>query len=98
MGMRRVSLFNLSAVVPCVGTPSGDTDDDHNADVQENAVALGRLLNNCHGVCSCFMLVGFALVVIGVVACLWGVFELSVAIFGSTCIALCLVLGFGALR
>ncbi len=98
MGMRRVSLFNLSAVVPCVETPTGDADDDHNADVQENAVALGRLLNNCHGVCSCFMLVGFALVVIGVVACLWKVFELSVAIFGSVCIALCLLLGFGALR
>jgi hypothetical protein len=100
MGMRRVSLFNLRAVVPCVGTPAGDgdSDSDHDADAQENAVALARLLNNCHGVCSCFMLVGFALVIIGVVACLWGVFELSGAIFGSACIAFCLVLGFGALR
>lgn len=96
MGMRRVSLFNLSAIVPCVGTPSGDS--DHDADTQENAVALARLLNNCHGICSCFMLVGFALVIIGVVACLWEVFEPSIAIFGSACIAFCLVLGFGALR
>ena len=97
-GMRRMSLFNLSAIVPCVGTPSGDGDNDNDADAQENAVALGRLLNNCHGICSCFMLVGFTLVIIGIVACLWGVFELSVAFFGSACIAFCLVLGFGALR
>lgn len=98
MGMRRVSLFNLRAVMPCVGTPAGDGDSDHDADAQENAVALGRLLNNCHGICSCFMLVGFALFIIGVVARLWEVFELSGAIFGSACIAFCLVLGFGALR
>ena len=98
MGMRRVSLFNLRAVVPCVGTPAGDANNDHDVGAQENAVALARLLNNCHGICSCFMLVGFALLIIGVVACLWGVFELSGAIFGSACIAFCLVLGFGALR
>jgi len=99
MSMRRVSLFNLSAVMPCVGTPASDTDSDHDdADAPQNAAALARLLNNCHGVCSCFMLVGFALVIIGVVACLWEVFGLSVAIFGSACIGLCLVLGFWALR
>ena len=103
MGMRRVSLFNFRAVVPslpCVGTPTSDGDnnaDDHDANAQEDAVALARLLNNCHGICSCFMLVGFALLIIGIVACLWGVFELSGAIFGSACIAFCLVLGFGAL-
>jgi hypothetical protein len=94
MGMQRVSLFSLRAVVPCVGTPA----DDGDSDAQENAVALARLLNNCHGICSCFMLVGFALLIIGVVACLWGVFELPGAIFGSACIGFCLVLGFGALR
>lgn len=98
MGMRRVSLFNLRAVVPCVGIPAGDDDNDHDADAQESAAALARLLNNCHGICSCFMLVGFAQFIIGVVACLWEVFELSGAIFGSACIAFCLVLGFGALR
>jgi hypothetical protein len=98
MGMRRVSLFNLRAVVPCVGTPPGDGDSDHDADAHKNAVALARLLNNCHCICSFFMLVGFALVIIGVVVCLWDVFELSGAIFGSACIAFCLVLGFGALR
>ena len=102
MGMRRVSLFNLRAVVPlaCVETPAGNGDGDHasDADAQGNAVALARLLNNCHGICSCFMLVGFALLIIGVVACLWEVFEPSGAIFGSACIAFCLVLGFGALR
>jgi hypothetical protein len=98
MGMRRVSLFNLGAVVPCVGASADDADSDHDADAQKNAVTLALFLNNCHGVCSCFVLIGFALVVIGVVACLWKLLELSVAIFGSVCIALCLVLGFGALR
>ena len=100
MGMRRVSLFNLRAAVPlaCVETPAGCDGDHDDADAQKNAAALARLLNNCHGICSCFMLVGFALLVIGVIACLWEVFELSGAIFGSACIAFCLVLGFGALR
>jgi hypothetical protein len=98
MGMQRVPLFNLSAVVPCVGASARDVDSDHDADAQKNAVALALFLNNCHGVCSCFVLVGFMLVVIGVVACLWKLLELSVAIFGSACIALCLILGFGALR
>lgn len=98
MGMRRVSLFNLSVVVPCVRASAGDADSDHDADAQKDAVALALFLNKCHGVCSCFVLVGFALVVIGVVASLWKQLELSVAIFGSACIALCLVLGLGALR
>lgn len=96
-GMRRMSLSNLSAILPCVGTASDDGDGDNDADAQENAVALGRLLNNCHGICSCFMLVGFALVIIGFFACLWGVLKLSVAFLGSACIVFCLVLGFGAL-
>ena len=98
VGMRRVSLFNLRAVVPCVGTQAVGGVRDHDADAQVNAVALARLLNNCHGICSCFMLVGFALFIVGVVGCLWEAFEPSGAIFGSACIAFCLVLGFGALR
>ena len=98
VGMRRVSLFNLREVVPCVGTQAVGGVRDHDADAQVNAVALARLLNNCHGICSCFMLVGFALFIVGVVGCLWEAFEPSGAIFGSACIAFCLVLGFGALR
>jgi hypothetical protein len=98
VGMRRVSLFNLRAVVPCVGTQAVGVVSHHDADAQVNAVALARLLNNCHGICSCFMLVGFALFIVGVVGCLWEAFEPSGAIFGSACIAFCLVLGFGALR
>jgi hypothetical protein len=97
--MRRESLFNLRAMMPCVGTPVDDADSNHDDDddAQKNAIALSHLLNKCHDVCSCFAFVGFVLVVTGVVACLWEVLESSVAIFGSVCVAVCLVLSFGAL-
>ncbi len=94
--MRRESLFNLRAMMPCVGAPADDS--SHDADAQKNAAALSLLLSKCHSVSSCFVLVGFVLLVTGVVACLWELFEPSVAIFGSVCVSMCLVLGFWALR
>ncbi|KAI0002219.1 hypothetical protein BJV74DRAFT_41888 [Russula compacta] len=94
--IRRES-FNLRAIMPCIGAPINDADDDQTDDSQKNGISLALLLNRCHCVCSCFMLVGFTLVVTGIVACLWGLLELYVAIFGSVCIAVCLILGFGAL-
>ena len=98
--MRREPLFNFRATMPCVGAPAdgAESDSTHDADPQKNATALAALLCKCHGVCSFFALVGFLLVVTGTVACLWGLLEPSVAIFGSACVAVCLVLGFGALR
>jgi len=96
--MRRESLFNLRAMMPCVGAPADDSTGSHDADAQKNAAALSLLLSKCHSVSSCFVLVGFVLLVTGVVACLWELFEPSVAIFGSVCESMCLVLGFWALR
>jgi len=98
--MRRESLFKLRALVPCVGASAADVDSDHwhdADDARKNAAALALLLNRCHGACSCFVIFGFVLVVIGLVASLWELFERCVAIFGSVCVAVCLILGFGAL-
>ncbi len=94
--LRRVPLFDFSAVVPCVGESVHDGDPDANA--EKNAVALGRLLNRCHTVCSLFALAGFLLVVIGIVTFVWAVLEDSVAIFGSACVGVCIVIGFAALH
>ncbi|KAI9465265.1 hypothetical protein BJY52DRAFT_1246116 [Lactarius psammicola] len=94
--IRRVSLFDFSAVVPCIGESVHDGDPD--ADAEKNAIALGRLLNRCHNVCSLFALAGFLLVVIGVVTFVWEVLEDSVAIFGSACVGVCIVFGFAALH
>ena len=85
-------------MMPCVGAPDDGADSTDDADPKKNAIVLGVLLSKCHGVCSFFALVGFVLVVTGTVACLWELLEPSVAIFGSMCVAVCLVLGFGALR
>jgi hypothetical protein len=95
--MRREPLFNLRAMMPCVGAPADGVDKVHDAGPQKNAIALAVLLSKCHGVCSLFAFVGFVLVVTGTVACLWELLEPTVAIFGSVCVAVCLVLGFGAL-
>ncbi|KAI0263848.1 hypothetical protein BC834DRAFT_296638 [Gloeopeniophorella convolvens] len=94
--MRRQKLFNFSAVVPCIG--GSVDDDDPDADLQKNATSLVHLLNRCHNVCSSFALAGFVLVVTGIVAYVWSVLEQSVAIFGSTCVGVCLIFGFLALR
>jgi len=95
--LQRMSLFNVH-VVPCVGARVDDAEDEHDVGVaQQNAIALAVLLNKCHDVCSCFALVGFVLGITGLVACVWELLEKSIAIFGSVCVAVCLILGFGAL-
>lgn len=94
--IRRVSLFDFGAGVPCVG--KSDHDGDADADAENNAIALVRLLNRCHNVCSIFALVGFLLVVTGIVAYVWAVLERFVAIFGSVCVGVCIVFGFAALH
>ncbi|KAI0302342.1 hypothetical protein B0F90DRAFT_206820 [Multifurca ochricompacta] len=94
--IRRVPVFNLSALVPCVGNSVHD--DDPSADAEKNAIALVRLLNRCHNVCSIFALAGFFLVLTGIIAYLWAVVQHSVAIFGSACLGVCIVLGFAALH
>jgi hypothetical protein len=93
--LQRVSLFNRKTLMPCLAIPvhSGDP----RADEEKNAKALERLLNRCHNVCAVFALSGFLLVITGIVAYLWGELEHSVAIFGSACVAVCIVLGFAAL-
>ncbi len=93
--IRRVSLFDFSAVVPCVGesVPDGNPD----VDAQKNAIALVRLLNRCHNVCSIFALVGFLLLVTGIVTFVWAVLEQNVAIFGSACVGACIIFGLAAL-
>ena len=93
--LRRVSLFNFGAIVPCVPNPVDDG--DPKADAEKNAKALVRLLNRCHSVCSIFALAGFLLVITGIVSYVWAVLEHSVAIFGSACVSTCIVLGLAAL-
>jgi hypothetical protein len=92
--IRRVSVFNFK--VPCVGTSVHDG--DPNKDAEKNAIALVRLLNRCHGVCSFFAITGFLLVVTGIVAYVWAVLEHSVAIFGSACVGVCIIMGLAALH
>jgi len=94
--LRRVSLFNFGAIVPCV--PSPIDDGDPKADAEKNAKALVRLLNRCHSVCSIFALAGFLLVITGIVSYVWTVLERPVAIFGSACVCTCIVLGVAALH
>ncbi|KAH9067637.1 hypothetical protein EDB87DRAFT_1573231 [Lactarius vividus] len=94
--IRRVSLFDFSAVVPCVGESVNDGDRD--ADAEKNAIALGRLLNRCHSVCSLFALAGFLLLVTGIITYVWAVLEDSVAIFASACVGVCIAFGLAALH
>ncbi|KAI0263849.1 hypothetical protein BC834DRAFT_885872 [Gloeopeniophorella convolvens] len=82
--MRRVSFFDLDAMAY--------------ADAERNATSLMRLLNKCHNVCSAFALAGFLLVVTGIVAYIWAILERSVAIFGSACVGVCIIMGFAALH
>ncbi|KAH8994432.1 hypothetical protein EDB92DRAFT_1795603 [Lactarius akahatsu] len=91
--IRRVSLFDFSAVVPCVGESVHD-----GADAEKNAIALGRLLNRCHNVCSLFALAGFLLLVTGIITYVWAVLEDSVAIFASACVGVCIAFGLAALH
>jgi len=94
--LRRVSLFDLDSMVPCL--PSPIHDGNPKADAEKNMKALMRLLGRCHGVCSIFALSGFLLVVMGVIAYVWAVLERSVAIFGSACVGVCIILGLAALH
>ncbi|KAH9050977.1 hypothetical protein EDB83DRAFT_2399490 [Lactarius deliciosus] len=94
--IRRVSLFDIGAVVPCVGEPVHDG--DSHADAEKNAIALGRLLNRCHSVCSLFALAGFLLLVTGIITYVWEVLEESVAIFASACVGVCIAFGLVALH
>ena len=92
--IRRVTLLDFSVIFPCVG----ESVLDPNEDAEKNAVALVRLLNRCHHVCSMFALAGFLLFVTGIVAYVWAVLERSVAIFGSGCVGVCIIFGLAALR
>ncbi|KAH9174958.1 hypothetical protein EDB89DRAFT_426157 [Lactarius sanguifluus] len=94
--IRRVSLFDFSTIVPCIGEPVHDG--DPHADAEKNAIALGRLLNRCHSVCSLFVLAGFLLLVTGIITYVWEVLEDSVAIFASACVGVCIAFGLAALH
>jgi len=92
--LRRVSLFDFTALLSCSVTPDGDP----RADAEKNAKALMRLLNRSHTVCTIFTLSGFLLLVTGISAYLWAVLDHLVAIFGSACVGVCIILGLAALR
>jgi hypothetical protein len=77
----------------CTATPDGNP----GADEEKNAKALMRLLNRCHSVCTIFALSGFVLVITGIAAYLWAVLEHTIAIFGSACVGVCIILGLAAL-
>ncbi len=84
--------------MPRIVTAGDDDGDGPKTDAEKNAVALMLLLNKCHNVCTRFVLTGSTLAVMGVVACVWGLLERAIAIFGSVCVGVCLVFGFGALH
>jgi len=91
--LRRVSLFDFRGLWSCLATPDGNP----RVDEEKNATALMHLLNRCHNVCTIFALSGFVLVITGIAAYLWAVLEHSVAIFGSACVGVCIILGLAAL-
>ncbi|KAI0282862.1 hypothetical protein BGY98DRAFT_64594 [Russula aff. rugulosa BPL654] len=90
---RRVSLFGSRGLLSCIAIPNGNPI----ADDEKNANALMRLLSRCHTVCTIFALSGFILVITGICVYLWAVLEHSVAIFGSACVGVCIILGLAAL-
>ncbi|KAH9067638.1 hypothetical protein EDB87DRAFT_15107 [Lactarius vividus] len=90
--------FSYKMKVPCIVRAAEDDSDGPKADAEKNAIALMFLLNKCYNVCTRFVLTGSILAVMGVVACVWGLLERAIAIFGSVCVGVCLVFGFGALR
>jgi hypothetical protein len=91
--LRRVSLFDSRGLFSCLATP----EDNPRASEEKNATALIRLLNRCHIVCTIFALTGFLLLVTGICTYLWTVLEHSVAMFGSACVGVCIILGLAAL-
>ena len=90
--IRRVRLFDFSAIFPCI------REVDPVVDAEKNAAALVRLLNRCHNVCSMFALIGFLLVITGIVAFVWAVLDHTVAIFGSACVGFCIIFSLAALH
>lgn len=91
--LRRVSPFDFRGLLSCTAIPDGKP----RADEEKNAKALMRLLNRCHSVCTIFALSGFVLVITGIAAYLWAMLEHTVAIFGSACVGVCIILGLAAL-
>jgi hypothetical protein len=89
--LRRASLFGPRGLLSCIA------DGNPIADEEKNANALMRLLSRCHAVCTIFALSGFLLLITGIGAYLWAVLEHSVAIFGSACVGVCIILGLAAL-
>ncbi|KAH9025454.1 hypothetical protein EDB85DRAFT_2149784 [Lactarius pseudohatsudake] len=79
--------FSYRRKVPCIATAAEDDGDGSKADTEKDAIALMLLLNKCYNVS-----------VMGVVACVWGLLERAIAIFGSICVGVCLVFGFWALH
>ncbi|KAH9006173.1 hypothetical protein EDB86DRAFT_3070195 [Lactarius hatsudake] len=79
--------FSYRRKAPCMVTAAEDDGDGPRADAEKDAIALMHLLDKCYNVS-----------VMGVVACVWGLLERAIAIFGSVCVGVCLVFGFGALR
>ncbi|KZV66438.1 hypothetical protein PENSPDRAFT_689004 [Peniophora sp. CONT] len=75
--------------------PETGPDDD---DPETNIDALRRLLLRCHRACSIFSLVGFTLLLIGVVAFAWTVLDRAVGIFTSCCVAVSLAIALFALH
>lgn len=67
-------------------------------DPETNINALKRLLLRCHRACSAFSLVGFTLLLIGVVSFAWTVLDRAVGIFTSCCVAVSLVVALYALH
>lgn len=67
-------------------------------DPETNIDALSRLLLRCHRACSAFTLVGFTLLLIGVVSFAWTVLDRAVGIFTSCCVASALVIALYALH
>lgn len=100
INIQRNLVFSHKWKVPCIVTAAAADDDGDGpkAVADKDAVALMLLLNKCHNVCTRFVLIGFILAVMGVVACVWGLLEQAVAIFGSVCVGVCLVFGFGAMH
>jgi hypothetical protein len=68
----------------------GGSDEDT---VTRDRSALERLLLRCHRACSVFVLLGFLLLIIGVVTFAWVVLDRAVSVFVSSCVAFALVIG-----
>ncbi|KAI0059912.1 hypothetical protein BV25DRAFT_1828319 [Artomyces pyxidatus] len=66
-------------------------------DPSADSESLMRLLTRCQRVCSLFALLGFVLVVVGIVTFVWTAFARGPSIFASACVAFAVSLGVVAL-